>query len=109
MRAKITITTSLNPQIAKDLETVSNLTGRNKASIIEDALQRFLYQYRNENGEIAPKKGEYSTEPIPGSMVRESVPCYVLANKTMLGVPYKTIYDGTGIVKVPADQVEEFE
>lgn len=105
---KTSICTTMEKDLVKDLDLVAEITGRSKASIIEEAVKTALYPFRNGQGEITAKKGEY----YPNGMAAgdyDARPCIILGDKTIFGAPYKIIYGSNGILKVPAEQVQELE
>lgn len=102
-----------------NLTVFSNMSGKTKTTIIEEALQSFLMQYIN-------PEGDGKIQAIPAVILRGNsdferkvaenegrevqiteVPCFVLSQTTIYNEPYYVVYDVNAHqrTKVPQAQI----
>ena len=105
----------LDSNIYSQLETLSDLIGMNKTSIVEDALSSYLAMFSDKQGVIKGVKAVYRDGDTdfhrklakqgytPNIIKRE---CIVLDEVMMYGELYSKIYLNGIVLTVPSKQIE---
>lgn len=91
------------------LDAISNLTGKTKSAMVEDAIISSIspfcnYEY-DEDGVM-----HRTCKIIPGLYLEGEMPvgeCKILGYKSMMGQPYVKIYKDGQLMSVPEDRVKE--
>ncbi len=101
----------IDPELSDLLGKVSDITGKTKSSLVEEAIRSIVspyceYEY-TEEGEVKrhinAKLGFYQDPDNPTGLVE----CYILADTTIYGNPYKKIYKDGQLMQVPANKITD--
>lgn len=100
----------IDRKLLDEFEQIVDLMGKTKTRVLEDAMQRVVSPFYDENGELNIKDGYYlegaQQQSIGLDVDITKIPCKVLSNCTMMGNPYVTIWKDGQIIKTPVEYVE---
>lgn len=104
-----TLNVNIDADLFQILSKVSNLTGKTKSSLVEEAIINIVSPYCMYDYATDRKTIKRSFEAIPGLYQNDdqSTPteCKILGYITMLGQPYVKIYKDGQLMSVPEDRV----
>ena len=105
-----TLNVNISSELFDLLGTVSNLTGKTKSSLVEDAIINIVSPYCMYDYSDDCKTVKRTCDPIPGLYQNDGqsapVECKILGNTTMMGQPYVRIYKDGQLMSVPEDRVK---
>ena len=104
-----TLNVNIDTEVSNILSKVSNLTGKTKSALVEEAIINIVSPYCMYDYATDCKTIKRSFEAIPGLYQNDdqSTPteCKILGYITMMGQPYVKIYQDGQLMSVPEDRV----
>lgn len=104
-----TLNVNIDTEVSNILSKVSNLTGKTKSALVEEAIINIVSPYCMYDYATDCKTIKRSFEAIPGLYQNDdqSTPteCKILGYITMMGQPYVKIYKDGQLMSVPKDRV----
>lgn len=105
-----TLNVNIPLELSDLLSTVSNLTGKTKSALVEEAIINIVSPYCMYDYSDDCKDVKRTCTPIPGLYQSEDqstpVECKILGNTTMMGQPYVKIYKDGQLMSVPESRVK---
>lgn len=104
-----TLNVNIDAELFSILSKVSNLTGKTKSALVEEAIINIVSPYCMYDYATDCKTIKRSFEAIPGLYQNDDqstpVECKILGYTTMMGQPYAKIYKDGQLMSVPEDRV----
>lgn len=105
-----TLNVNIPSELFDLLSKVSNLTGKTKSALVEEAIINIVSPYCMYDYSDDGKTVKRTCEPTPGLYQSEDqstpVECKILGNTTMMGQPYIKIYKDGQLMSVPESRVK---
>lgn len=104
-----TLNVNIDAEVFNILSKVSNLTGKTKSSLVEEAIINIISPYCTYDIATDCETIKRSFEAIPGLYQSDDqstpVECKILGYTTMMGQPYAKIYKDGQLMSVPEEKV----